>query len=83
MIEYVANELADNDEDAKKIKKAEKEAQRKLADARVTKARNRAYWSRRAPWTSLRPFTTTSHYKGRFTLYNFCRMRQAHDRPTT
>ena len=32
--EYLDNELADNDQDAKKMKKAEKEAQRKLAETR-------------------------------------------------
>ena len=33
--EYLDNELADNDQDAKKMKKAEKEAQRKLAETRA------------------------------------------------
>jgi len=36
--EYFNNELADNLQDAKKMKKAEKEAQRKLAETRAAKA---------------------------------------------
>ena len=45
--EYLDNELAENDEDAKKIKKAEKEAQLKIADARASKmAKNCASFSR-------------------------------------
>lgn len=45
--EYLANELADDDEDAKKIKKAEKEAQRKIAETRANKmAKSRASFSR-------------------------------------
>ena len=46
--EYLDNELADNDEDAKtKMKKAEKDAQRKIADARASKmAKSRASFSR-------------------------------------
>ena len=35
--EYLDNELADNDEDAKMMKKAEKDGQRKIADARASK----------------------------------------------
>ena len=34
---YRDNELADNDEDANKMRKAEKEAQRKMAETRATK----------------------------------------------
>ena len=45
--EYLDNELADNDDDAKKMKKAKKEAQRKIADARASKmAKSRASFSR-------------------------------------
>lgn len=36
--EYLDNELADDDPDAKKMKKAEKEAQRKIAQSRAPKA---------------------------------------------
>ena len=36
--EYLDNELADDDQDAKKMKKAEKEAQRKIAESRAAKA---------------------------------------------
>ena len=35
--EYLDNELPDNDEDAKKMKEAEKGAQRNIADARASK----------------------------------------------
>ena len=35
--EYLDNELADDDEDAKKIRKAEKEAKKKIVDACVHK----------------------------------------------
>ena len=50
--EYLDNELADDEEDAKKIKKAEKEAQRKLNETRnatKTRASSRGgfSWSRR------------------------------------
>ena len=45
--EYLDNELAENDEDAKKMKKAEKEAQRKITEARASKmAKSRASFSR-------------------------------------
>ena len=45
--EYLDSELADNDDDAKKMKKAEKEAQRKIAQARATKVtKSRASFSR-------------------------------------
>ena len=45
--EYLDNELAENDEDVRKMKKAEKEAQRKIADARASKmAKSRASFSR-------------------------------------
>jgi len=45
--EYLDNELADNDEDAKEMKKAEKDVQKKIAEARATKmAKNRASFSR-------------------------------------
>ena len=52
--EYIDNELADDDEDededAKKMKIAEKEAQRKLAETRANKmARGRGFWYRKAP----------------------------------
>lgn len=43
--EYLDNELADNDQDAKKMKKAEKEAQRKLAETRASKAAKARSWS--------------------------------------
>lgn len=43
--EYLDNELADNDQDAKKMKKAEKEAQRKLAETRASKAARVRSWS--------------------------------------
>ena len=36
--EYLENELADDEQDAKKMKKAEKEAQRKIAESRAVKA---------------------------------------------
>lgn len=43
--EYIDNELAENDDDAKKMKKAEKEAQRKIAETRASKmAKNRSAW---------------------------------------
>ena len=56
--ENMDNERADNDEDAKKMRKAEKEAQRKIAENRATKlAKNRSRFSRPlgsttipAPW---------------------------------
>ena len=45
--EYLDNKLAENDEDAKKMKKTEKEAQPKIADARASKmAKNCASFSR-------------------------------------
>lgn len=45
--EYLDNELAENDEDANKMKKAEKEAQRKITEARASKmAKSRASFSR-------------------------------------
>ena len=46
--EYLDNELADDDQDAKKMKKAKKEAQRKIAESRAAKA---AKWdsSKRRP----------------------------------
>lgn len=42
---YLDNELADNDQDAKKMKKAEKEGQRKLAETRASKAARARSWS--------------------------------------
>ena len=56
--EYMHNELAGNDEDAKKMRKAEKEAQRKIAETRATKpVKNSSRFSRPigsttipAPW---------------------------------
>lgn len=56
--EYLDDELADNDEDAKKIRTAEKEAKKKIVDARVhKKARGRTTWVRRQP----RPNTATPY----------------------
>ena len=43
--EYQDNELTDNDQDAKKMKKEEKEAQRKLAETRASKAAKARCWS--------------------------------------
>ena len=44
---WITNEVADNDEDAKKMRKAEKEAQRKIAEIRATGlAKNRSKFSR-------------------------------------
>ena len=43
--EYLDNELADNDQDAKKMKKTEKEAQRKLAETRASKVAKARPWS--------------------------------------
>lgn len=51
--EYVDNELAENDEDAKRMKKAEKEAERKLAAERASKSsKSRFTWSRKAQNTA-------------------------------
>ena len=44
--EYLDNELADDDQDAKKMKKAEKEAQRKIAESRAAKAAKARPWIR-------------------------------------
>ena len=44
--EYLDNELADDDQDAKKMKKAEKDAQRKIAKSRATKAAKARPWFR-------------------------------------
>ena len=44
--EYLDNELADDDQDAKKMKKAEKEAQRKIAESRAAKATKARPWFR-------------------------------------
>ena len=47
MEEYLDNELADNDEDTRKMKKAKKDVQKKIAEARATKmAKNRASFSK-------------------------------------
>lgn len=46
--EYLDNEIADKDEDAKKMKKAEKEAQRKLAENRAAKAAKARSWQFKA-----------------------------------
>ena len=62
--EYLANELADDDEDAKKMKKAEKEAQRKIADARASKmAKSRASFSRPP-----RPVSRSSSFPTQYAL---------------
>lgn len=43
--EYIDNELAENDDDAKKIKKAEREAQRKIAETHAVKmVKNHSAW---------------------------------------
>ena len=42
--EYLDNELADDDRDAKKIKKAKQEAQRKIAESRAAKAAKARLW---------------------------------------
>ena len=44
--EYLDNELADDDQDAKKMKKAEKEAQRKIAESHAAKAAKARLWFR-------------------------------------
>ena len=44
--EYLDNELADDDQDAKKMKKAKKEAQRKIAESRAAKAAKARLWFR-------------------------------------
>ncbi|CAH3041948.1 unnamed protein product, partial [Porites lobata] len=44
--EYLDDELADDDQDAKKMKKAEKEAQRKIAESRAAKATKARPWFR-------------------------------------
>ena len=45
--EYLDNKLAENNEDAKKMKKAKKETQRKIADACASKmAKSHASFSR-------------------------------------
>ena len=51
MGEYLDNELADDEQDAKKMKKAEKEAQRKIAESRAVKAVKARAWYKtsRAP----------------------------------
>ena len=56
--EYLDNELAENDEDAKKMKKAEKEAKRKIADARASKTAKRSASFSRFP----RPVTRSSSF---------------------
>ena len=44
--EYLDDELADDDQDANKMKKAEKEAQRKIAESRAAKATKARPWFR-------------------------------------
>ena len=44
--EYLDNELADDDQDAKKMKKAKKEAQRKIAESRAAKDAKARLWFR-------------------------------------
>ena len=74
--EYLDNELADNDQDAKKMKKAENEAQRKLAETRgskAAKARSSSFKSPRAVGsTAISPLQSSfafpsGNYTSRFT----------------
>ena len=70
--EYLDNELADNDQDAKKMKKAEKEAQRKLAETRAAKAAKTRPWSfkstRTAGSTAISPLQSSFAFpSGNFT----------------
>ena len=69
--EYLDNELADNDQDAKKMKKAEKEAQRKLAETRAAKAAKTRPWSfkstRTAGSTAISPLQSFAFPSGNFT----------------
>ena len=61
--EYLDNELADNDEDAKKMKKAEKDAQRKIADARASKMAKSRVSSSRLP----RPVSRNGSFLNQYT----------------
>ena len=60
--EYLDNELAENDEDAKKMKKAEKEAQRKIAEARASKTAKRSASFSRLPRPVTRSSSFPTHY---------------------
>ena len=74
--EYLDNELAVDDQDAKKMKKAEKEAQRKIAESRAAKATKARPWFRnpRSPGNTIAnsspspsPFSlSTGNYSPRF-----------------
>ena len=81
--EYVDKELADDEEDAKKIKKAEKEAQRKLNEtrnAKKTRASSRGgfSWSRRGCFNGGRIWVSPewrhrTKVKCKFVRFKVCR----------
>ena len=62
--DYLDNKLADNDQDAKKMKKAEKEAQRKLVKTHASKAAKARSWSFKSTkvvgGTTIAPFQSCS-----------------------
>ena len=65
--EYLDNELADDDQDAKKMKKAKKEAQRKIAESRAAKDAKARLWFRnpRSPGDTFQ----THHHHPALSLY--------------